>query len=285
MCEAVPAVDLQPPLCRNVSCRHRYRLLPASRLCSHCRRPLPDGVFGSWSYCGVECERANRSEISLAAQKARRVSLENLRAQQAQRRRITSLQRFPVVDLPTHRAPMMPLPRRRRLAFRNHLEALVRRVMAQGPSPQAGPAESDAPTAMASPEAWDGLAAQGCGRCRGYCCGGGGLSHAWLTEDTIAAYCRQHPAASEAEVVDRYLSFIGERTSRNSCVYHGRHGCTLAREMRSRTCNDYFCRPMVELHAQVPATGPGRAFFVTAERDGMQRGGFVVVRGRTTSES
>jgi hypothetical protein len=38
-----------------------------------------------------------------------------------------------------------------------------------------------------------------------------------------------------------YLGRIPHTAYRDSCIFHGKKGCTLDRSMRSDVCNSYFC--------------------------------------------
>jgi hypothetical protein len=51
-----------------------------------------------------------------------------------------------------------------------------------------------------------------------------------------------------------YADAVPERSVERSCVFHGEQGCALPRELRSHTCNSYFCRPMREWIGQPAAT-------------------------------
>ena len=81
---------------------------------------------------------------------------------------------------------------------------------------------------------------QACARCRGHCCRNGG-EEAYLTEDTIRRYLHEHPGTRPLDLLEAYLARVGHETFEGSCIFHGPTGCTLSREMRSDTCNGYFC--------------------------------------------
>jgi hypothetical protein len=57
-----------------------------------------------------------------------------------------------------------------------------------------------------------------------------------------------------------------------SCINHGATGCSLPREMRSDTCNDYFCNPMRAWQARC-ASGerPLGAFVIRRRLDNWNR--------------
>ena len=44
-----------------------------------------------------------------------------------------------------------------------------------------------------------------------------------------------------------YLGKLGGTTYRGSCIYHGAAGCELPREMRSDTCNGFYCADLARL--------------------------------------
>jgi hypothetical protein len=117
-------------------------------------------------------------------------------------------------------------------------------------------AEPDvAPTERPPPEGAPPSAAiaAACATCRGYCCRRGGDS-AYIDAGTVRRVRSQRPDLSPGEVVALYAEAVPQRSTERSCIFHGEHGCALARELRSDTCNDYFCQPMREWIATPAAT-------------------------------
>jgi hypothetical protein len=108
------------------------------------------------------------------------------------------------------------------------------------------PAYNDPPRrelpAAACPPPPDDLAAA-CATCRGSCCRDGGDS-AYLEASTLRRIQAERPTSSPAELVELYMAAVPERSVEHSCIFHGEQGCTLPRELRSHTCNDYFCPSM-----------------------------------------
>lgn len=278
ICLVAPALAERPPLCRSAACRYRYERLHPSRLCVHCLRPLAAVGSGAVSHCdALGCRQAAARQLVAEVGVRRREELNQLRANLGRRRGIAAPDHFPVVDLPTRRARLTRLPRRRLALFRAHLEALAPVALALARS--GGSEVQAAGTSMASSHRTaDDIAASGCANCRGYCCATGARTHAWLRAETLAGFAHKDLTMTAPALVEHYLSFVGERISRNSCVYHGPRGCTLPREMRADICNEYFCPPLIELRAQTTADAPARAFLVTREADGSSRGQFVSLR-------
>ena len=56
-----------------------------------------------------------------------------------------------------------------------------------------------------------------------------------------------------------------------SCIFHGEHGCGLARELRSDTCNNYFCGPMHEWIGRPAATAAPLTAVIVLHEDQVLR--------------
>ena len=50
-------------------------------------------------------------------------------------------------------------------------------------------------------------------------------------------------------VLALYLSHLPDASMAGSCIHHTRQGCSLPREMRSQTCNQFRCGPLALLQA------------------------------------
>ena len=79
-----------------------------------------------------------------------------------------------------------------------------------------------------------------CGMCKGGCCTVGGDT-AYITACTIRRYMDEHPELSEEEILAAYLSRISFETVTSACINQTNAGCVLPREMRSDTCNGFYC--------------------------------------------
>ena len=79
-----------------------------------------------------------------------------------------------------------------------------------------------------------------CSLCKGWCCRNG-KDHGFLDERTIARVRRAGLALDVCAVLRLYLERVPEVGFENSCIFHGKQGCTLDRSLRSDVCNSYFC--------------------------------------------
>ncbi len=79
-----------------------------------------------------------------------------------------------------------------------------------------------------------------CTLCRGWCCRNGG-DDAFLDACAMARVHHAQPCPDIQATVQVYLDRVPDTGYEGSCIFHGSHGCTLDRSMRSDVCNAYFC--------------------------------------------
>jgi hypothetical protein len=84
------------------------------------------------------------------------------------------------------------------------------------------------------------VARAACSLCKGWCCRNG-EDHAFLDETTMARVRRARLALDVHAVLRLYLERVPEVGYKDSCIFHGKQGCTLDRSLRSNVCNSYFC--------------------------------------------
>jgi len=84
------------------------------------------------------------------------------------------------------------------------------------------------------------VARTACSLCKGWCCKNGD-DQAFLDETTLARVCSARPALDLAAMLRLYIERVPEVGYENSCIFHGKQGCTLDRSLRSDVCNSYFC--------------------------------------------
>jgi hypothetical protein len=84
------------------------------------------------------------------------------------------------------------------------------------------------------------VARTACSLCRGFCCRNGD-DNAFLDYRTMARLWMADPTRGDAEIVKLYLDRVPAFSYRDSCIFHGKRGCTLDRSMRADVCNTYFC--------------------------------------------
>jgi hypothetical protein len=145
--------------------------------------------------------------------------------------------RFIRLHLPSGPRQQSNLAQRRRQRYRDHLNRLIAEavsdqvVPAQSPDPTRGQPEADASAR---------LAGQLCALCGGGCCTLGSDT-AYLTPSTIRRFMALMPHLRPRDVLAAYLDRLSPKTQTRSCINHTASGCSLPREMRSDTCNNYLC--------------------------------------------
>ena len=91
------------------------------------------------------------------------------------------------------------------------------------------------------PEGFAGRVARtACSLCKGWCCRNG-EDHAFLDEGTMARVRRARLELDVRAVLRLYVDRVPEFGHTDSCIFHGKQGCTLDRSLRSDVCNSYFC--------------------------------------------
>jgi hypothetical protein len=53
--------------------------------------------------------------------------------------------------------------------------------------------------------------------------------------------CASPGRISRSAILRLYLACVPAAAYRDSCIFHGKKGCTLDRSLRSDICNTYFC--------------------------------------------
>jgi hypothetical protein len=89
-----------------------------------------------------------------------------------------------------------------------------------------------------------------------------------------------NPHLRPREVLENYLDRLANRTNQNSCIYHGPQGCFLPRDMRSDTCNRWFCIGANRLRNEIGAEAPAETV-LAREADGELRSAAMIVNGET----
>ena len=166
------------------------------------------------------------------------------------------------VALPSNREAVTQLPFEHRERFQVHLRSII----AKASDTSAEPPEPISTTDGAGESPVSQLLGRACGTCRGMCCRKAGDKNAYLAADSIQLYRARNPGASTDEIVAAYMSRIPDETYEGSCVFHGRDGCVLPRQLRSEMCNWYLCDSLIELSRSV-ALEDRATVFAVAMRD------------------
>jgi hypothetical protein len=62
-----------------------------------------------------------------------------------------------------------------------------------------------------------------------------------LDDRTMARVRLTRPEMNERAVLRLYLDLVPPVAYRDSCIFHGKRGCTLDRSLRSDIYNSYYC--------------------------------------------
>ena len=262
-------------------CEWTLRTTPKHARCTLCDRPLLTGRELTDRVCASEtCQRRH---FIATARLVERQRMEALLAHARVRRAAEAAavgedpERFPIVVIPSFPERRTRLPAPRRKAFAANLARQIALAFERGPD-AAPPVETDAPPA---PDVAAALGAA-CATCRGHCCRHGG-ERAYLGADRMQRHLAEHPEHGPDDVLNAYLVHVGRHTIDGSCVYHGARGCTLPREMRSDTCNRFYCGPLHDLKRALATDGPPRAFLASAEGSEVGRTRFIGARAQPGS--
>jgi hypothetical protein len=147
---------------------------------------------------------------------------------------------------------VVPISPERVRRLRKHLVATLRALRAmKDPEHSVSPLRPE-------PEGFAGQVARtACSLCKGWCCRNG-ENHAFLDEGTIARACCASLTLDVRSALRLYIERVPEVGYRNSCIFHGKQGCTLDRSLRSDVCNSYFCGGLLDYLAGDEVVTPTR---------------------------
>lgn len=111
------------------------------------------------------------------------------------------------------------------------------------------------------------VAHSACSLCKGWCCRNGN-DDAFLDDHALARVRLARPEMTEEAVLRFYADRVPAAAYQDSCIFHGKRGCTLDRSMRSDVCNVYYCGG---LGAFIKSNaGPAPTVVIAGEGDGMR---------------
>ncbi len=277
------------PTCGRQACRWTYQSAPSEARCTICGRLLPPERRAERVCASAACrtthldvvvaEGGRQAERRQRAQEELEERAAALRAESAAPLGVADAAADPIVITPSFcdSFALRRLPRRRQRALRAHVAGLVDAALAARERRATDATVATAEPAEPAELALDAVLGAACTSCRGFCCHRGG-DEAYLTVATVARWMDAHPELGRDAVVDAYARRAGGSTYEESCVFHRGTGCALPREMRSDTCNDFFCGPLVDFQRAVGRGGPPRAFFAATIDGRIESAVFVDVR-------
>ena len=138
------------------------------------------------------------------------------------------------VMVPRNDKPLAPVTRERVQRLREHLTGILHDLR------KAKHLERFATPLRPAPAGFPALVARSaCSLCKGWCCRNGD-DDAFLDDRFLARVRLAKPDATETALLRLYLSRVPDAVYQGSCIFHGKHGCTLDRSMRADVCNTYY---------------------------------------------
>lgn len=172
---------------------------------------------------------------------------------------------IPVVAIvPANRNTLMASSTVRREAFLQHLSDVFDDVE-KGNKPTDG-----VYTAKLFPE-YDAheteLLGKACATCQGHCCRLG-EDHAFQDYSSLKFFLEaRENTISKQQLLELYADEFPQQSYSGGCVFQGEKGCTLNREMRSFTCNNYQCEGLGNYHASIRQSDSSLSFVAAVEKE------------------
>ena len=151
----------------------------------------------------------------------------------------------------------------RRDRFAAHLDEIIPQAVAAATTP-AATSTAPPPAEPALPPSVLPIVDQVCATCEGACCVRG-EDNAYLKPETVRHFMDARPELSGDEVRAAYLQAVPNRVYDASCIFHGPTGCGLPSEMRSDTCNRFFCTQLESFIRDVGDRPPAHLFVASAD--------------------
>jgi hypothetical protein len=149
-------------------------------------------------------------------------------------RRPPDVDSYPVL-VPQNDKPLIPVTPERVQRLREHLIGILRGLR------NARHLEHIASPLRPPPSGFHAVVAtSACSLCRGHCCRNGD-DDAFLDDSTLARVRLANTKATDGALLRLYLNRVPDAAYRDSCIFHGKRGCTLDRPMRADVCNTYYC--------------------------------------------
>ena len=139
------------------------------------------------------------------------------------------------VMVPRSDKALVPVSAARVRRLREHLLNAIRECLTEKQWERSASPIRPEPTGFAAR-----VAQTACSLCKGWCCRNGD-DDAFLDDRTLARVRVAKPGTTERDLLRLYLGRVPAVAYRDSCIFHGKQGCTLDRSLRADICNTYFC--------------------------------------------
>lgn len=246
--------------------------------CHHCHAEQTFIQHSRSEYCDKpDCQRAkaqsfleNQKQQSLQQLKTlceRKLSVDVYEGMNSPSRRLSqhNQETIPVVAIvPANRNTISQSSEQRRAEFLQHLSDTYDDVE-NGNKPLEG-----VYTEALFPEyetRENDLLGKACATCKGHCCRLG-KTHAFQDYSSLKYFLdAQEERPSKQQMLDLYAMEFPENSYTDGCVFQGEKGCTLTREKRAFTCNNYQCEGLGNYHAMIRQTNTSLSFVAAVEKD------------------
>lgn len=257
-------------------CRGAYSRFLPGQVCRTCGRPLkPEGLAGGLCVgkdCRLKLAEKQAREKEERERKARE-TVARLIHERATAPGISDL--YPLAIIPSNPLEIVSVDQERKRALARHLEGVLSELTLVDATTEPPPPLY---RSIARSRALLTVLGGACSLCGGDCCRRGG-DRAYLDVATLLRYQRDHPGTGPRDVLDAYLGKVGETVYAGSCIYHQTRGCALPRDMRSDTCNRYFCEELKAFEREISNADTPRVFFAAGSGEVIRAAGFVDENG------
>lgn len=210
-----------------------------------------------------KAKQAQRKEM---AKEERRMALlrekmdaQNKAAQSLAKSQLPQLSSTPhLICIPTGLTKLVKLPSERAEKYRARLSGLIDKAseysnaqeVSDDEENQAREKEIHAEYIFEEDSKLKLISDQLCETCKGGCCAGG-EDHGYLQISTLRRFMDDNPTLSPDQVLGIYMEKLAAETAEDSCINQTNRGCGLPRNMRSHTCNSYYCQEIRGFHDEV----------------------------------
>ena len=169
-----------------------------------------------------------------------------------------------VALLPANTYQLTDLAEERKLEFLDHVRMIYDDVENNNPTAHKVNSDQLYP-ALQEDEAQ--LLGNACATCMGYCCKHG-KTHAFVDYPSLKHLLASQPTElSEPALLDLYSHYFHKQSYHDSCVFQGNKGCTLPRELRSFTCNNFLCDQLINYRYETMKSDSTLTFAAAVDKD------------------
>jgi len=104
-----------------------------------------------------------------------------------------------------------------------------------------------------------------CQLCAGYCCQQG-EKYAYITPTMMREKLSQLSLDQAKDLYQKYKNHLPDKMINHSCMYHTTKGCALPTELRSNTCNTFFCKQSAKIIKDI-TSHQNKKIYVIAHND------------------